>query len=105
MSHIMPALVHKLTYGHDAWVVGSAANPDADLSKVRDYDILVSMNNWREAALLISENATVNTFGGWKCQSEGKEVDVWPGDLAWLLTNAVVKYAWHPRTNTRIASI
>ena len=104
MSHVMPALVCKLAYAHEAWVVGSAAKPEVDHAAVRDYDILVPMDHWRAAAMLIPADAVPNTFGGWKCQSEGREVDVWPGDLAWLMTNHLARWAWHPRTDTRISS-
>jgi hypothetical protein len=104
MSHIIPALVCKLAYAHEAWIVGSAATPDCNHANVRDYDVLVPMDQWRKAAMLIPLDATPNTFGGWKCQSEGREVDVWPGDLGWLMTNYLARWAWHPRTNTRISS-
>lgn len=100
--HVLPALVCKLTHGHEAWVVGSAADPDCDQSKVRDYDVLVPLTHWQAAAMLIPPDATPNTFGGWKCQSEGREVDVWPGELAWLLTNSAAQWAWHPRTGVRV---
>lgn len=51
------------------------------------------------------DNAVPNTFGGWKCQSEGREVDVFPGELSWLFTNDLAKYAFHPRSGKRIYSI
>lgn len=98
--HKYPALVHKLCYDHEAWIVGSSANPDDENPK--DFDILVPLSNWQQASLLIPSDAIPNTFGGWKCISGGKEVDVWPGDLAWLLTNDMLKWAYHPRTNTGV---
>ena len=97
----MPALVHKLAYAHEAWVVGPAAAPDCDHATVRDYAVIVPMVHWRGAALLISPDATPSTFGAWKCQSEGREVDVWPGDLSVLLTTYRTKWVWHPRTGVR----
>lgn len=105
MSHVMPSLVCKLAYAHEAWVVGSAASPDADHANVRDYDVIVPFEHWRAAAMLIPPDAKPNTFGGWKCISEGREVDVWPGDLSWLMTNKAAKWAYHPRTNTRLQSV
>lgn len=101
----MPSLVCKLTYAHEAWIIGSAAKPDCDHTTVRDYDILVPFSNWQKAAMLIPDNAVPNTFGGWKCQSEGREVDVFPGELSWLFTNDLAKYAFHPRSGKRIYSI
>lgn len=100
--HILPALVCKLTHGYEAWVVGSAAVPGQKLDELRDYDVLVPLIHWQAAAMLIPTDAVPNTFGGWKCQSEDREVDVWPGDLAWLLTNSAARWAWHPRTGVRV---
>lgn len=103
MSHIIPELVCKLAYGHEAWVVGSAARPDINYLEVRDYDVIVSHVRWRTASMLIPIDATPNTFGGWKCLSEGVEVDVWPGDLSWLMVNNKAQWAWHPRSDRRLS--
>lgn len=54
MSHIISALVGKLAYGHEAWVVGSAAQPNINYSEVRDYDVMVPSEHWRAASMLIS---------------------------------------------------
>lgn len=97
----LPKLVTLLTQVHDAWVVGSAAAPNADLANVKDFDILVSFSHWPAVAALIPDNARRNTFGGWKCESDGRSVDVWPDDMARFLANQVVTYAWHPRTGIR----
>jgi len=75
----LPELVCKLTYVCDAWIIGSAADPDK--TDPRDYDLVVPYNKWKEASSLIPSDARRNTFGGWKCISEGKEVDVWPDDI------------------------
>ena len=101
----LPAIVVQLVNMHDAWIVGSAANPDS--KEIRDFDILVPFSEWRYAAILISyyPDARPNTFGGWKLTSEGTEVDVWPDDLGICLTNHLFEYAWHPRSGTRIKAI
>jgi hypothetical protein len=96
-----PALVAKLVVCYDGWIVGSAAKPDAELENVRDWDVIIPYSEWSGAAQLIPLDAKVNTFGGWKCISEGKIVDVWPDDLTKVLTNFSVNYIWHPRSNTR----
>jgi hypothetical protein len=101
MSHFLPPLVHHLTIAHDAWVVGSGARPDADYKKLRDYDVIVPFSEWQRASLLIPTDAKPNTFRGWKCRSEGAEVDVWPGELGWLITNVKCEWIWHPRTGVR----
>lgn len=99
--HYFPRLVSQFVTNFDAWIVGSAAEPNATLETVRDYDILVPFAYWQQAAILIPKDAIVNTFGGWKCQSDGKSIDIWPGDLSWLLTHARVKIAWHPKSGAR----
>ena len=46
--HTLPTLVCKLTLVHEAWIVGSAADPAADFTKIRDFDVLVrALNNER----------------------------------------------------------
>ena len=101
MSHVLPALVSKIVFAHEAWIVGSAAKPSVDFKKVRDYDVLVPYSHWQQACMLIPSDAKPNTFGGFKFMSEGREVDCWPGDLGWLMVNSCSKWAWHPRTNAR----
>ncbi len=102
MPSVLPAAVAKLVTVYDAWIVGSAADPHCDHTTVRDYDVVVSWARWQEAAMLIPSAAVPNTFGGWKFLSSGREVDVWPGDLAWLMTAHKSRWAWHPRTGTRL---
>lgn len=99
----LPILVGKLTQFCDAWIVGSAADPDVDFSAVRDFDIAVPFGSWHLAASLIPATATPNSFGGWKCESEGAIVDVWPQDLTHFVTNHVSSpYLFHPRSGTRL---
>ncbi len=102
----VPSIVVQLTAGFEGWIVGSAAKEGVDLSKVRDFDILIPYANWVQAAMLIPSSAKPNTFGGWKfvTHMNGFEilVDVWPGDLAWFMTNHLAKAAWHPRSGTRL---
>ena len=98
---IFPPLVTKLTQLHNAWIVGSAADPNKNLSTVRDWDILVPWSEWSKAVLLIPTTATPNTFGGWKCLEKGIIIDVWPDDIATLLNNSMTKFVYHPRSGNR----
>jgi len=101
MSTPYPKLVAALSHMHDAWVVGSAADPNNKVP--RDWDVMVPFSQWNAAAQLIPSDASVNTFGGWKVKTaNGDEIDVWPGELGTLMQNARAKYAWHIRTNTRL---
>jgi hypothetical protein len=101
MNHL-PAIVSKLCYAHEAWIVGSAA---LDINNANDYDVLVSFAHWKDAAMLIPEEARPNSFGGWKFTNDGATIDVWPGDLVWFLTNNIVQAIWHPRSGSRFRRI
>ena len=94
-----PALVAQLTHVHNAWIVGSAAKEGADLKIVRDWDVLVPFSNWQAAAALLPKDAAPNTFGGWKCVSEGVVVDVWPDDLGRIMTR--LPTCWRSGRKTR----
>lgn len=85
MSSKYPKLVLDLSFVADAWIVGSAADPDND--EPSDYDLLVPYSQWQNACMFIPKNATPNHFGGWKCESEGEIVDVWPGELSFILAH------------------
>lgn len=99
MSHFLPELVSKLCVGHDGWIVGSGADPEN--KNPRDFDVIVPFKNWNEAGFLIPSYAKRNTFGGWKCISEDREVDVWPGDLSCVMKAAKSIYLWHPYSGIR----
>lgn len=98
-----PPLVLALTHHHDAWIVGSAADPSN--TTPRDIDVLVPLQNWQQASALIPKDAKVNSFGGWKCVVDEIEVDVWPGDLGWLMRSPKSKYALHLSTGVRLQRI
>jgi hypothetical protein len=51
--------------------------------------------------MLIPNDAKSNHFGGWKCISEGIEVDVWTGDLGFLMKSPLSTYVWHPQSGIR----
>lgn len=95
----LPELVVRITSSFDAWIVGSAADPSN--KDPRDYDVQVPYSQWGKACLLIPKDAKVNTFGGFKCISEGKEVDIWPGELGWVMTRPMSKWVWHPASGIR----
>ena len=77
MKRKLPSLVAMLTTSHDAWIVGSAADPDVENPK--DFDVQVPYSEWGKACMLIPKDAKVNCLGGFKCKSDGVDVDVWPG--------------------------
>lgn len=87
----LPIIVSKLCYLHDAWIVSRPTDAEP-----RDWDVIVAFSEWKEAAALIPSSAVPNSFGGWKFADEGKTVDVWPGEMAWLMTQPAWLGAWHP---------
>ncbi len=98
-----PELVTKLTTICDAWLVGSSAN---ELNvEPRDFDIYIPMKYWKEASSLIPKDAKINRMGGFKCKSEGIEVDVWTGDMNDFVASNYFKFAFHPKTGVRIVKI
>lgn len=103
MSSTLPPLAIALTHNFDAWIVGSAAAPDA--LNPRDIDIIVPHYEWNRAAHLIPKDAKVNSFGGFKCVQDGIEMDVWPGDLGWLMQRPKACWAWHPASGVRLCKV
>lgn len=91
-----PALVKKLCYTCDAWIIGSAIDSD----NPRDYDVVVPFTHWKQAAALIPVGSTANSFGGFKCICSEKEIDVWPAELGDLFTYHLITKMWHPRSGT-----
>lgn len=95
----LPKIVSKLTHFHEAWVVGGAADPENEFP--RDWDVLVPLTKWQDAAGLIPDNAKVNSFGGFKIVEDGIVIDVWPGELSWLMQRPKCNYVWSPKSGVR----
>lgn len=53
----------------------------------------------------IQDVIKINRMGGFKCMSEGIEVDVWTGDMNDFLGCNNFKFAYHPKTGIRIVKI
>lgn len=95
-----PELVTKLVTHADAWLVGACANSGTE--SPRDYDIWVPVSKWPVAASLIPPDAKINRMGGFKCLSEGMEVDVWTCEMNVMLASNYFKAAFHPQTGVLI---
>ena len=94
----LPELVTRLTTVCSAWIVGGAV----DDNNPKDYDIFVPIKYWREACIIIPKNATINRMGGFKCISDGIEVDVWTGEMSDFLASAYFNKCYHPQTGVKI---
>lgn len=100
----IPRIVALLTHNLDAWVVGSAADPE--VKNPRDWDIVVPHHNWYKALMVMPKKDTIkpNSFGGWKFSDEdegGVEIDMWPGEMGWIMQRPKIKWVWHPATDVR----
>jgi len=103
MSSKYSPLITKLINNHDAWIFGSAADPEN--INPRDYDIFIPVNEWHTACLLIPSDFKINTLGGFKIIDDNKEVDIFTGNFNEFITRNFFKYAFHPKTNIRIIRI
>jgi len=103
MSSKLPPKVAQLLQNFDGWLVGSAADPTRP--EPRDFDILIPFHNWHRACLSVPADAKTNSFGGWKFNVGDVEIDIWPGDLSYMLQGGSTKYAYHLATDTRVGII
>ncbi len=93
-----PELVTRLTTFCNGWIVGSAV----DNKSPKDYDVFIPFAKWKEACVIIPKNSKINRMGGFKCVSEGIEVDVWTGDMSDFLASNYFSKAFHPQTGVKI---
>ena len=98
-----PELVTKLTTLCSGWLVGSSANPNE--TEPRDYDVYIPIKYWLEASNYIPKDAKINRMGGFKCISDGVEVDVWTGDMNDFLASNYFNFAFQPKTGVRIGRL
>lgn len=98
-----PELVTKLTTLCGGWLVGSSANPNE--TEPRDYDIYIPVKYWLEASNYIPKDAKINRMGGFKCISDGIEVDVWTGDMNDFLASNYFNFAYQPKIGVRIGRL
>jgi hypothetical protein len=92
-----------LTHNFGGWIVGSAADPNN--TQPRDYDVVVPHSRWNAAAFLIPLDAKVNTFGGWKVTVNDIQIDVWPGELSWIMDRPATKFVWNPMSGARFSKL
>jgi len=103
----LPPLAIALCFDCDGWIVGStadyAAGKESDLDG-RDLDIVIPAQHWNKASHICcnADKISINSFGGFKCVSDGVEIDVWMDDVGSLMSNDHVKSAFHPKSRTYI---
>lgn len=97
----LPELVTKLTTICNGWIVGGAV----DAENPKDYDVYIPFPYWKVACSLLPKESTINRMGGFKCISEGKEVDVWTGEMSDFLASNYFSKAFHPQTGVKICRV
>jgi len=96
-----PELVTKLCAYCDGWLIGSSVTEE----NPRDYDVWIPYEKWSVACTMIPKDSKINTFGGFKCMSDGVEVDVWTGDMNDFLASNYFNFAYQPKTGVRIGRL
>lgn len=124
----LPTSVKLFVERCDAFIVGSAANPNAVLGEIRpddsigipvnDIDVVTPFHKWDVTCIIIqkaidsySDAAPVfitpelNVYGGMKFGDwagiQQITIDVWPSDLNKYLLSSLVEYVWNPKFNLR----
>ena len=65
-----------------AYIVGSYANYLIGTRKeFKDYDLIVPPDKWYIVSLLISKDAKINSYGGWKFTVLNNSIDIWPSSI------------------------
>lgn len=102
-----PPLVLWLTQQMGAWVVGSRADFHQDrVHKDSDWDILVPLAVWPSIGKALPlEHVRPTRHGGWRFESQGVVLDVFPMDIGDWLTNPYTRVAWHPQSGTIVTKV
>lgn len=98
-----PRIVTLLTSQCEAWIIGSAADPNEE--NPRDYDIFVPIQFWQRASGYLPKDFKVNSFGGLKITEDNIEIDIWTGDMLAIISTNYFKFAFQPKLNIRIGKI
>lgn len=103
--HELPNSVKHMVQHYNAWIVGSAADIEKDMSQVNDVDVIISFGDWHKVVGLIPTDSKKNNYGGWKYVEDGITVDVWPDDLNNFMNSDIPEYLWQPKYNLRYKKI
>lgn len=101
MARLLPRTVNLLVTNYEAWIVGSYAAPPDERLESSDIDVVVPLSRWPQAVQLIPRGSTMNSFGGFSFQEDGRLVDVWAGDLGFVMCAAQTKWVWQPHAGIR----
>ena len=95
----LPQFVKNACFNHDAWIVGGGALYLCEKKeKVRDWDIVVPIDQWFNVSRGIPKGTPSNTFGGFKLNIEGIEIDIWTQDIGRLFMYDLAQIIAQPKT-------
>lgn len=111
----LPTSVKLFVERCDAFIVGSAASPEAEIdgtNVISDIDVIIPFHNWSTACIIIqnaikeqtysqTEWPRLNVYGGMKFIDGGKTIDVWPSDLNKFMTSRIPEFLWNPKYDLR----
>ncbi len=119
----LPTSVKLFVERCDAFIVGSAANPNAVIQDVADIDVVIPFHKCDVACIIIQSavkdgdgdeqpsayGPALNVYGGLKfiesipigSDWQNISIDVWPSDLNKFLLSSLVEYIWNPKFNLR----
>ena len=103
----LPKSVKQFVQQCGGVIIGSAAEPGAELEKVAAVDVLIPWSKWQRAAAIVTHYEVVlNSYGGMRFAEPVEAgflvtVDVWPEDLARFIAEATISSCGgHSTTDT-----
>ncbi len=99
----LPTTVQIICGEYGGWIVGSAADPGAVISRVKDIDVIVPFHQWRRVSKIAAakRGASLNKHGGSRFVEDGTQIDVWPDTLDNNMVTCITQWVWHPRSGIR----
>lgn len=98
----LPKTVKYICFAYEGIIVGGSANAIInDLGgDIADYDIIIPVSVWPSILLWVPHNGLdfkLNSFGGFKINDNGTEIDLWPEDLHhYIASNNAGQFLYRP---------
>ena len=98
----LPDLVSLLCQSFNGWIIGSSVDYviGEKMLSPKDFDVVISYEEWNKASKAIPKTAVINSCGGFKVKDKDIEIDIWMDDIAMISTLNSETKAYHPRTQT-----
>lgn len=98
----LPIFVKQICLSYDAYIVGSGAayiSGEEGIKANNDWDIIIDPLDWDKfLPFMLDKQFKLNSWGGFKLLSEGKEIDIWPASLHnYIASNKASKIIYKPK--------